>query len=217
MNIKFTIMAIAGAVILSAAQSEAVTFTFQENGSNLDLGPTSTFLEGGFSMTASAFLSSGGTTHLYAKNLSSMHGGGEVGLGTTSDPTGQHEITTSDFIQLTLPTTPASNVQLVLAASVQSGESALVYFTNTAGTLTGATLIGTISGADGSVAIPGSDQNGFIDITAGSANVLLSGVIATPIPDGGATVALLGFALAGVALFQRIAPNNCRVAPLNRQ
>jgi len=201
-------MAIAGAVILSAAQSEAVSFTFQENGSNLDLGPTSTFTEGGFSLTASAFLTSGGTTHLYAKNSSNVRGGGEVGLGTTADPTGQHEITTSDFIQLTLPTTPPSNVQLVLAASVQSGESALVYFTNTAGTLTGATLIGTMTNSDGSVNIPAGDQSGFIDITAGSGNVLLSGVIATPIsiPDGGATVALLGFALAGIALFQRIAP-----------
>jgi hypothetical protein len=210
MKHRLPIITILAMFIAFSTDSKGVTFTFQENGSNVDLGPTSTFIEGGFSLTASGFLTSGGTTHLYAKNSSSVRGSGEIGLGTTSDSSGQHEITTNDFIQLTLPTTPPSNVQLVLAASVQSGESALVYFTNTAGTLTGATLVGTLTNADGSISIPPGDQTGFIDITAGQGNVLLSGVIATPIstPDGGATVALLGFALAGIALFQRIGPNS---------
>jgi hypothetical protein len=205
MKYKLTIIIMAlaaiGMALATQAKATTITYNFQENGSNLDLGATSTFTESGFSLTASGFLTSGGATDLYAKNL----GGDEIGLGTTHDPSHQNEIVTDDFIQLTLPTTPPSNFQLVLLASVQSGEQALVYFTTTAGTLTGATLIGTVTGTDGSVTIPSGDQTGFIDITAGKANVLLAGVqIATPsVPDGGSAVALLGIALAAIEGLRR--------------
>ena len=198
MKHKFTtiIMTLAAAIAAGlATQAKAVSFTFQENGSNLDLGPTSTFTSGGFSLTASGFLTAGGTTNLFAKNL----GGTETGLGTVSDPTGQHEITTANFVQLTLPTTPPSNFSMVLLTSVQTGESAKVFFTTTPGTLAGATLIGTVSDANGSISIPAGDQTGFIDVTAGAANVLLEGAeITTTVPDGGSTVALLGVALTAV-------------------
>jgi len=184
-----------------ATQAKAVNFTFQENGSNIDLGPTSTFTSGGFSLTASGFLTAGGTTNLFAKDL----GGTETGLGTTSDPSGQHEIVTTNFVQLTLPTAPPSNFSMVLLTSVQTGESAQVFFTTTPGTLAGATLIGTVSNANGSISIPAGDQTGFIDITAGAANVLLAGAqITTSVPDGGSTVALLGVALTAVEGVRRI-------------
>jgi VPDSG-CTERM motif len=189
--------------VMFTTNAYAVTFSFQENGSNLDLGPTSTFTEGGFSLTASGFLTSGGPTDLFAKNAADVGGSSEVGLGTTSDPTGDHEITTANFIQLTLPTTPPSHFQLVLLASVQGGEQAQVYFTTTSGTLTGATLIGTVTNADGSVTVPVGDQTGFIDITAGSKNVLLSAAVVNGVPDGGSTVSLFGIALAGIGLLQR--------------
>src|SRR2546428_1923381 len=166
------IMALAGMGVALAPQANAVSFNFQENGSNLDLGPTSTFTESGFSLTASGFLTAGGTTNLFAKNL----GGTETGLGTVSDPTGQHEIVTTNFVQLTLPTTPPSNFSMVLLTSVQPGESAQVFFTTTPGTLAGATLIGTVSNADGSISIPAGDQTGFIDVTAGAAIVLFKAV-----------------------------------------
>ena len=193
------IMALAG--IALAGQANAVNFNFQENGSNLDLGTTSTFTESGLSLTASGFLTAGGTTHLFSKNL----GGTETGLGTTTDPTGQHEIISTNFVQLTLPTTPPSNFSLVLLTSVQTGESVQVFFTTTPGTLAGATLIGTVSNVNGSISIPAGDQTGFIDITAGAANVLLAGAqITTSVPDGGSTVALLGVALTAVEGVRRI-------------
>ena len=181
----------------------AVTFDFQENGSNVNLGPTSTFTEGGLSLTASGFLVAGGTTALYAKSL----GGDEIGLGTTSDPSGQHEIVTTNFIQLTLPTTPSSIFTLAFLSSVQQGEQAKVYFTTTAGSLTGATLIGTVTNADGSVTIPAADQTGFIDITAGSANVLLKSATFTAVPEGSSTIVFLGVGgvvLAGIASLRRM-------------
>jgi hypothetical protein len=205
MGSKFAILAISAMGIVLAVQSDAVTINFLENGSNKDLGPTSVFTDGGFSITASAFLTSGLTTNLYAKNLGNIGGSNEMGLGTTADPTGDHEITTSDFIQLSLPTTPLSVFRLVLLTSVQSGESAKIYFTNTPGTLFGAHLIGTVSNADGSITIPGNPQSGYIDITAFSKNVLLNGIVIDAVPDGGWTVALFGFALAGIAFIQRVA------------
>ena len=194
MKHKFTTMIMALAAMGAlATQANAVTFDFQSNGSNVDLGPTSTFTVGGFSLTASGFLTAGGPTDLFAKFT--LGNPTETGLGTNIDT--QKEVNTTDFIQLTLPTTPPSNFSMVLLASVQSGEQAKVYFTTTPGTLTGATLIGTITNADGSVTIPAGDQTGFIDITAGAVNILLaSATISTP--DSGSAVALLGIALAGI-------------------
>ncbi len=126
-------------------------------------------------------------------------------MGTTADPSGQNEIFTGDFVQLTLPTTPPSNFNMVLLASVQSGEQALVYFQplSSPGTLVGATLIGTITNADGSVTIPAIYQTGFIDITAGAANVLLESATVS-VPDSGSAVALLGIALAGIEGVRRV-------------
>ena len=194
MKHKFTTMIMALAAMGAlATQANAVTFDFQSSGSNLNLGTTETFTVGGISLTASGFLTNGTPTILYAKNL----GASETGLGTTADPSGQNEIFTGDFIQLTLPTTPPTNFQMVLLASVQFGESAKVYFNTAPGTLTGAILIDTITNADGSVTIPAIYQTGFIDITAGAANILLeSATVSTP--DSGSAVALLGIALAGI-------------------
>jgi protein with PEP-CTERM/exosortase system signal len=203
MKHKFTtiIMALAGLGVALAAHANAVTLTynFLENGSNVDLGATSTFTEGGFSLTANGFLTAGGPTHLFAKSA----GVGETGLGTTSDPSGLHEIVTTNFVQLTLPTSPPSTFNMVLLASVQMGEQAKVFFTTTPGTLTGATLIGTITNSDGSVTIPAGGRTGFIDITAGAANVLLEGATITT-PDGGSTIALLGVALGGIEGVRRM-------------
>ena len=195
MKYKFTTMIMALAAMGAlATQANAVTFTFQENGSNVDLGTTSTFTVGGFSLTASGFLTNGTPTDLYAKFT--LGNPTETGLGTAIDS--EHEINTTDFVQLTLPTTPPSNFDMVLLASVQPGETALVYFTTTAGSLAGATLLGTITTEGGSVTIPAGDQTGFIDITAGAGNVLLESVTISSVPDSGSAVALLGIALAGI-------------------
>jgi hypothetical protein len=193
------IIALVGIGVAFATQANAVNFTFQENGSNLDLGPTSTFTESGISLTASGFLTAGGATDLFAKSA----GATETGLGTFIDAS-DHEILTTDFVQLTLPTTPPTAFNVVVAASVQTGESAKVFFTTTPGTLAGATLLGTITTEGGSVTIPAADQTGFVDVTAGSGNVLLASVSVTPrVPDSGSAVALLGIALAGIEGLRR--------------
>jgi hypothetical protein len=201
-RLRIIIIALGGIGVMLAGQANAVTFTFQENGSNVNLGATTIFSEGGLSLTVGGFLTAGGSTALYAKNL----GFAETGLGLARDPSGDNEITTDDFVQLTLPTTPPSTLNMVVAASVQPGESALVYFTTISGSLTGATLIGTITTEGGSITIPAGDQTGFLDITAGSHNVLLKSVTFTPttVPDTGSTLALLGMALVGAEGLRRM-------------
>jgi hypothetical protein len=176
-------LAAMGVALATQANADTITFNFQENGSNLNLGPTSTFTEnsvvvGPVHLTASGFLTAGGPTDLYAKNL----GAGETGLGTPHDPSGINEIVTDDFVQLTLPTMPSSTFNMVLASSVEPVEQELVYFNTVSGTLTGATLIGTLT-SDGTVTVPAGDQLGFIDITAGKGHVLLGSATVTVVPE----------------------------------
>jgi PEP-CTERM motif len=198
MNQKPSILAVTLAAITIAFTTQlnaATTFTFQENGSNINLGPTSTFTLDGISLTASGFLTAGGTANLFAKS----QGAGEIGLGIFGSL--DNEITTSNFIQLTLPTTPPTPLQLILGGSVSGGEQLNVLFNTVPGTLAGATLIGSITATGGTVTIPDANQIGFIDITSGNnlgnGNVLLAS--ATVVPEPG-TVALLSIGLAGAGI-----------------
>lgn len=181
-------MAVAGLGLAFATQANAsISYTFLENGLNHSLGNTSTFTESGVSLTASGFTTAGVATALYAKYTSGDPT--ETGLGTLSDS--DHEINSGNFVQLTLPTTPATTFNFILAGSVQSGETAKVYWTTTAGSLVGATLIGTFNG-NGQINIPAGDatKTGYLDITAGSGNVLLEGAQFTAaVPEPSTVVA----------------------------
>jgi hypothetical protein len=91
-----------GLMLALTAPSVASTFLFTwvDQGTG-NLGTSKTFTEGTMKVTAYVFNSDDGqttnpTNALYAKNL----GGDEVGLGTTADTSGQHEIVSSDYIQL---------------------------------------------------------------------------------------------------------------------
>jgi PEP-CTERM motif len=194
-KLTLTIMAIAGAVGL-AAQANAQTFNFQENGTGLLTSPQ-VFTEGGISLTASGFSTTGTLLNLFAKN----EGPGEVGLGIAG--TLDNEITTNNFIQLTVPTVPPSNFQLIIAGSTSSGERMDIFSAPTAGTLAGATLLGSITNTGGSFTFLTSPQSGFIDITSGTnldhGNVLLASVTVAPVPEP-ASVALLAIGLAGVGI-----------------
>ncbi len=170
---KYLMALTAMGLALATQANASITFNFLENGNNQNLGNTSTFTESGVSLTASGFKTAGGTADLYSKYTSGDPG--ETGLGMNTDLGNDHEIDVNHFIQLTLPTTPVYSLTSIMLGSVQNGESAKIYWTTTSGTLSGATLLDTIMNADGSFTIPNAYMNatGFLDITAGAANVLL--------------------------------------------
>ena len=191
MTRKIILLLIAAAGTLASTATAGPVYHFQEAG---DIGPTFTFNQDGFDLTLSAFLTTGGTTHLFVVNAA----------GTTADPSNQNEIATNAFIQLTLPTTPASHLDFVTITDIGPGESANVFFNTTPGTLNGAQLIGTLT-ANGNVPVGPAFQNGFIDVTAGAGNVLLFGAQFSPVsaPDAGSTSSLLGMGLVGLAALRR--------------
>ena len=191
-NKILTTLAVIGFAV--AAQATPVVFSFLENGSNLALGSSSTFTEGGVSITAYA----GPGDTLYAKNLGV---GSETGLGLTSDPSGQHEITPGRFIQLGLPTTPITTLSLVFLTSVTAGsETATIWFSAVQGVL--GAQIGTVA-SEASFDVS-AYTSGYIGISAGAGNVLVESLHADlRTPDGGSTMLLMGGALTALGLIRR--------------
>lgn len=196
MKINKVLLSLTALGMALAAQANTITFTFLENG-NGDLGPSSTFTEGGITLTATA--SPG--EHLYAKN----GGGDENGLGLAA--LDDHEIDADHFIQLTVPTVPGSSLKLLFLGSVQPGELANLYFSTTLGVLGSPILGGTVT-SDGFFDIS-SLGPGYIGITGGGiagGNVLLDAVTAE-VPDCGMTFAMLAgtFTVLGIARRKLIA------------
>ena len=114
-----------------------------------------------------------------------------------------HEITSAAWVQLDVSQLLGSSLATIFLSSVQSGETAKIWFSDASGTL--GTLISTIA-ADGSLDITSYLSHRYIDVTAGSGNVLIASLAATApsrVPDGGTTVAMLGGALTALGLIRR--------------
>jgi len=186
--------ALAAVAMGVTAQATPVTFTFLENGVNVSLGSSSTFTEG--SDTLTAYASPGQT--LFAKSS----GGGEIGLGITSDPAGQHEIYGSTFVQLL--GTSSEAITSLFTENNNDQDLAFIYASTTLGTL--GTLLTPIA-VNGTFDIPTEYQTGFyIGIANGypGGNTWVgSTVVNKNVPDGGSTVLLLGSVLTGFGLIKR--------------
>jgi hypothetical protein len=195
-TMKKTIILTSLAVIAMgvSAQATPVSFTFLENGGNTSLGTSSTFTESGVTIEAWALGSSPG--NLYAKN----HGGDENGLGLTSDPTHDDEITKGQYIQLGA-LTPGFIFDSLTIGSDTPPDGALLYWSATQGVI--GTLIGSFS-SDQTVNLSAYASSGYFSLGASAGNVLLDGAVGhATVPDGGATVLLLGSALTGFGLIKR--------------
>jgi hypothetical protein len=176
------ILVVLGCVGLAmATPANAVIFTFQENGSNLNLGNTSTFTEGGISITASGFTIPSTPAALFSKLTADP---AETGLGMVNDVP-DHEITTTHFIQLDLSSVQNTPSCIITITSIQPGEGAIVWAAPTAGTLAGAVQIGSTLTANGSVDVTSAVNAGkFIDVQASAGNVLIQTLAVAPPPAG---------------------------------
>ncbi len=205
---KFTAIAAAAvaALLCSQAHATTITWTFLENGSNVNLGPTSTFTEMGYSIMAAGFADGTPATpsDLFAKfTLGNAH---ETGLGMVNDAGGDHEIDSHHFVQFDSHIMPPAVVGGIGLGSIQLGENGAIYGSNTLGVL--GTWITTLS-ADGSFSLaPWASTYRYFGVTdvgtAPDANVLITSLSATvATPDGGTTALLLGFGLLGVGALAR--------------
>jgi hypothetical protein len=182
--------AVMGVLLFSVNSVIAGPFSYNFNTPTGTLGTTQTYTAGGVTITALGFNSSNSPIDLYGKN----DGGDESGLGLVG--TSDHEITTSNYVQLDLQNIynqyPTATLSMILG-SVQDGESGKIYGSNTAGAL--GTFLFTVSD-ESSFNVPGGYR--YIGVEAGAADVLITtlSVNAVPVPPG-VILALTGVALCG--------------------
>lgn len=179
-------------VVLCGAAFADSTFNFGANG-NGDIGQSDTFTAGGDSITLWGFTgnASNPNTDLWYKT----GGGDETGLGLLNDPSNEHEIVGSSFIQFT-----AAGIKTITLGSVQSGESFALYGSNTLGTL-GTLLTGYTGTADGTVNLSAIDGTWkYVSVLAPKGNVLLD---SATVPEPGTLAMMITLGVVGLFTFGR--------------
>src|SRR5215469_561936 len=92
---KLTLLAVTTLVLAGSAHASQIFF----GGGGGDLGVSSkTFSNGPISVIVTGYSSNNNQVNLYSKGAAST--GTEDGLGLTNDPTGDHEIQGTSFIQI---------------------------------------------------------------------------------------------------------------------
>ncbi len=205
--LRVLVMAATVPLACTCARASTITWTFFEHGWDKDLGPVSTFLAGGYALTVHGFTD--GTTatpaDLYAKYSASAPSD-EEGLGLVTDFDGDFEIDQTHFVQLDTRIAPAVTVGRLGLKSIQTGEPAAIFGSNTLGQL--GTRLTTLSADGGFDLAPFAGVYRYFGVTdvghAASADALISALSATvSVPDGGPTALLLGLSLLGVGLAAR--------------
>ena len=192
-------------VILFAPTTSGGNFIGNSGAGNDSRGAT-TYTSGGFSVLATGFSSNGVTNDLYEK----AGGTGEEGLGLAGQT--DNEINSpNQFIQFQILTIP-NPLQLAMsfaANSTTAGEGWIVWGTNSAGTLAGATNLASCTSAGTDVTGGPCEQlftvataPGFtyIDVQATNGNMLVHELNTVPLPGA---AWLFGSGLAGLVLVGR--------------
>ena len=136
-----------------------------------------------------------GTQHLYGKN----DGGDENGLGLTSDPSGDHEITVGQFIQLDVTSLEGLTISFIMNSST-SPDAWKVFESSSAFATSGSSTVTGTNESSHTITI-GSGMK-YLDFTATGGNVLLSSISYTATPEP-LSLALTGSGLLGLFLLRR--------------
>ena len=212
--------ALVGAAFL-ATQAKAAVITWDLSTPSGLLGDSQNYTAGSPPITirATGFINGnfvpGNETALFGKAA----GGDESGLGLNDDPTGDHEINGTNWVQLNITNAVAAGVHGLsfimdsttgcTALPCATGDSWRVFGSNSATSL-GSQLPGLI-GFDEKVSHPLPAGIDFFNFQAVSGNVLIQSVSGTTIPEPSTwAMMLLGFVGLGYASFRR--PRKVRVA-----
>jgi hypothetical protein len=155
---------------------------------------------GGITATAYGALSAtGAPPHLFGK----MDGGDENGVGLTTDPSGEHEITSGDFIQLDLSgiTGPVT----ITMGSTTSPDAYEIFGSSSATNTTIANVLETCNSAttscESSFTITPTLR--YLDFTATDGNVLLSSISYTQSTPEPGTLGIVGLGGVLICLLRR--------------
>jgi len=136
-----------------------------------------------------------GSPHLWGKNL----GGDENGVGLTTDPSGEHEITAGDFIQLDVTSLIGTQLTIIMGSTTGSDKWS-IFGSNTALATSGS---GGFSGTSES-SFTFTPTMKYLDFTAATGNVLLGSLSYTQssVPEPG-TFGIVGLGGVLIGLLRR--------------
>ncbi len=178
-----------GVCFLTCSVMPSFGTTINFNTPTGDQGTSHTY--GGITATAYG----AGTQHLYGKN----DGGDENGLGLTSDPSGDHEITVGQFIQLDVTSLEGLTISFIMNSST-SPDAWKVFESSTAFATSGSSTVTGTNESSHTITITSGMK--YLDFTATDGNVLLNSISYTATPEP-VTLALTGSGLVGLFLLRR--------------